>query len=114
LHGECEVGESGGARERLADQAQRADVQLVEIAAIGLGHRVFQPAGIAQHLHEARGERVDVALVMLVRRDLLRRPRVEPSCERAMRVVEERPGEERAVGHQFPSKTGFCLAANAR
>ena len=41
------------------------------------------------------------------------RPLLEGARLRAVPVVEERPGEIGARGHQLPSNTGFCLAAKA-
>ncbi len=47
-------------------------------------------------------------------RQLLRRPTLESRGDGAVPGGEERPVEEAAVGHQLPSKTGFCLATKAR
>jgi hypothetical protein len=62
-------------------------------------HAIPQPAGLAQQRDQPPRQSVDVFLVVLERRDLAPDPRLQLAREIAVRVVEERPGEERAISH---------------
>ena len=105
LHREREVGEAGMARERFADEADRAGVDRV-------AHCMVQPSRCTERAHERPALRIDVRPVLV--RHMLRRPGIELTRQRAVLVVEERPVQIARVAHgQFPSKRGFCLAANA-
>ena len=62
----------------------------VGAAALGFARRA---------LDEAARQRVNVVLAVSKRFDLARGPGIELGGEGAMRVVEERPGKEAAIGH---------------
>ena len=51
--------------------------------------------------------------IVVVDRQILRAPCLQPLGMFAVAVFEERPGEEGAVSHQFPSNTGRCFPTNA-
>ena len=81
------------------------------------GHAIAQPSALGEQADEPAAERIERRVVMrllvLQRRDDVRGPRLDLFRERAVRVVEERPVEERAVRHQSPSKTGRSFLAKA-
>ena len=56
---------------------------------------------------------IHVAMRMDVQSDLGGAPRLQPTGEIAMGVVEERPLQKTAVDHHRPSNTGRVFAANA-
>ena len=96
-------------RQRLAGDAQRAHIKRTRIA--GVDRRRLQPAVAAQLCHQLAAGCVDV---VMRDRQVGGAPGVQPSGEIAVAIVEEWPVEERAVGHQLPSNTGFPLATKAR
>ena len=109
LHGEGEIGEPVMARQRLAGEAQRAHVERAGIG--GIDRRRLQPAVAAELCHQLAAGGVDV---VMRDRQVGRAPCVQPLGEIAVAILEERPGEEGAVRHQFPSNTGLSLATKAR
>jgi len=80
--------------------------------------RVPQQPGLAERADQAAHGAVHLALGVLLgaerRRQTFRRPALERFGSVALLGAEERPVEKAAVGHQFPSNTGRCLATNAR
>ena len=94
LHGEGEIGEAVVARQRLADQAERAHVERCRRIRIDRGVR--EPAVAAELLHEIAAGGVDIAVID---RQVGRAPALDAFRERAMAVVEERPAEESLVRH---------------
>ena len=102
-------------RQDFARQAERTNVGR---SAVGSGRRL-QPAVTAELADQPAAGIIDVAMGD---RQVFRAPFVEPSGQLAVTILEERPAEERAIGHrrdglrshQLPSKTGFCLATKAR
>ena len=117
LHGEGEIGEARGARQDLARQAERAHVEAAA-GAVSARCGVLQQPGLAERADQAAHGAVHVALGVLLRTERRRQSLCRPALERfggaALLGAEERPVEEAAVGHQLPSKTGFCLATKAR
>src|SRR5829696_8606740 len=97
------------ARQRIADQGERAHVELLMHAAKVGRHAVAQPAAVAELAHQRSALRVDV--VAMSRREFAAAPRLELLGELPVAIVEERPVEEGAIRHQSPWNTGFCFAA---
>ena len=117
LHGEGEVGKAGMPRQHLAADAQAARIELAVggrgAAAGGGGEEAVLPHRGCQLAYMRRRCRARSRL--LVEQDGVGgRPRLDAIVQRAVLRLQERPGEEAAVGHQLPSNTGFCLATNAR
>ena len=81
------------------------------------GHAIAQPAALREQFDEPAAERIErrvvVRFLVLQRRDDVPGPPFHLFRERTVRVVEERPVEERAVRHQSPSKTGRSFFAKA-
>ena len=97
-------------RERLADEAKGANVEL----RAGLEDR-------GQHA-ESHPSRPSIATSVAARgvgvgvvdfREICGGPALKVLGERAVAVLEEWPVEEALVRHQLPSKTGFALATKA-
>src|SRR3546814_18025258 len=99
------------ASERLADEGDRANVEAVVHAAIGLGHGVTQPAARSQSAHEVAAGAVDVLLVMTIPK-LRLAPAFEMLGEPPVPLIKERTVQNGAVRHQSPLTPGFRLAAN--
>ena len=115
LQGEGEIGDPGMAAERLADQAERADVQPLRPSR-STACRSHPPAPSRRTISRQVPSRSSI-LRAFQGSDLAFAPGVEIAGELPMRVLEEGPGEKGCVrhqSHQFPSKTGFSLAAKAR
>ena len=117
LESEGEVGDPRMAAEGLADQAEGADVQTFR----GFRDRVPQPSPRAQPAHDLAAGAVEVPILLAFQgSDLALAPGVEIAGQRPVGVREEGPGKKGDVRHpvtdslQFPSKTGFSLAAKAR
>jgi hypothetical protein len=94
LHGEREVGQGVAVGQRLARDAQRANVDLA--------HAVAQEAGVPEPAHERAAVRVQLVLGRKL-------PRGERRGELAVAVLEERP----AKIHQSPSNAGRSFARKA-
>ena len=76
------------------------------------GHRMTQPAGTTERSHEGPALPVDIGFMVLS--NVLCGPRIELTRQRAVPIVEKRPGEIAGIAHdQLPSKRGFCFATNA-
>ena len=81
LHGEGEIGQAVVARQRLADEAERAHVE--RRRRVGIGRSVCEPAVAAELLHQVAAGGVDVAVIG---RQVRRAPVLEASGQRAMAV----------------------------
>ncbi len=99
-------------RQSFANDAERTDVDRAMHPAMAGGDAIAQPAAATQPAHQIAARIVDVALVMTAV-EISRAPSIEIVGEDAVGIVEERPVEKAAIGHQSPSKTGLRLAANA-
>ena len=113
LQGKDEVGQRRVTRQRLADQAERPDVERVPAAAEPGRHHGAEPPRLTQPACDVPAGLVEVGAVNR-RAELARGPAIQLVRQPPMLVVEERPGEEAPVRHQSPSKTGVVRAANAR
>ena len=110
LHCEGKVGKAVVTRERLADEAKGANVELRK----GLGRiecSMREPPVAAEHRNECAARGVGVGVVDFP--EICGGPRFKVLGERAVAVLEEWPVEEALVRHQLPSKTGFALATKA-
>ena len=94
LHGEGEIGKPIVARQRFADEAERAHVERGR--RVGIGRGVREPAVAAELLHEIAAGRIDVAVIG---RQVGRAPPLDAFGQRAMAIGEERPAEETLVRH---------------
>src|SRR3546814_11364090 len=84
------------ASERLADEGERANVEAVVHAAIGLGHGVTQPAARSQSAHEVAAGAVDVLLVMTIPK-LRLAPAFEMPGEPPVPLIQERPVQKGTI-----------------
>src|SRR3546814_17065702 len=100
------------ASERLADEGERANVEAVVHAAIGLGHGVTQPAARSQSAHEVAAGAVDVLLVMTIPNVRLS-PAFEMRGEPPVSLIKERPVQKEAMRQQSRFNTGLRLAGQA-
>ncbi|KAG1228785.1 hypothetical protein G6F68_019446 [Rhizopus microsporus] len=104
------------AGERFAQDAHGAGIHFRQRAAPGATgaarNRVAQPAGLAHGLHQFLARRIRVVMIHVAQRFLA--PGVDVMRQLAVRVVKKGPVQPASVTHhQFPSKTGFCLATKA-
>ena len=95
--------------ERLAREAERSHVE--HTVALRLDGRRQQPTIPTKHRNKIAACAVDIPMCD---RQVARAPLVEAQRMIAVSVVEERPAEEGAVGHQSPSNTGCFLSTKAR
>ena len=72
LHGESEIGQPVVARQRLADEAERAHVE--RCRRVGIGRSMREPAVAAELLHQIAAGGIDVAMI---RRQVGRAPLLE-------------------------------------
>src|SRR3546814_5642123 len=100
------------ASERLADEGERANVEAVVHAAIGLRHGVTQPAARSQSAHEVAAGAVDVLLVITIPK-LRFAPAFEMLGEPPEPLIKERPVQKGAIRHQSPLNPGLRFAAEA-
>ncbi|MNY26480.1 hypothetical protein D3C86_1603320 [compost metagenome] len=116
LHGEGKVRQPFVAGEGFAQDADGAGIDFRQRAAPGAARaardRIAQPAGLAHGLDQFLAGRVGVVMVHVAQRGFA--PGVDVMRQLAVRIVKERPVQPACVTHhQFPSKTGFCLATKA-
>ena len=76
-------------------------------------HRMGQPSGRPQLGHQGAAFAVHIGMGMHPQPDFGSRPCLQPGGESAVAVLQERPVEKAAVGHQSPSNTGRRFAAKA-
>ena len=99
-------------RQRLADQAHRAGIDRLAAAAMSAaGHRMAQPAGLAERAHQRPAVGVDIGAMVV--RQVLARPALERVRQLAVARLEERPVEVGGIAHrapaQLPSNTRLLL-----
>ena len=114
LHGKREIGEAGKARQDLAHEAERAHVQAVVHAAAGGRHRMAQKPGLGEMRDEHPAGGVDIGRALVEIGQSAGGKALDLIGQRAVALVEERPGEEAAIGHgrrrvQLPSNSGALL-----
>ncbi len=85
LHGEGEVGKRRVESERLAQDDERARVELVERATVRGGHAVAQPAGLTELVNPLAAGAAVVGLIDPLRAS----PVGQTECERVVVLVEE-------------------------
>ena len=84
------------ARQRLADQSQCADVDLLRRIVARRG--VLEPAIAAELAHQLAAGGIDIAVIDM--RAMLRGPGFQPLGQRAVTLLEKRPMQETAVEHR--------------
>ena len=89
LHGEGEIGQPRMARQRLADQRQRADVERLVHAAPGRRHAVAQPAAVAERADEPPAFGIHIGAVMAG--EVGNAPGLQRFGQPAVAVVEKGP-----------------------
>ena len=119
LHGKREIGEAGKARQDLAHEAERAHVQAVVHAAVGGRHHMAQKPGLGEMRDEHPTGGVELGSALVQIGQSVGGKALDFVGQRAVALVEERPGEVAAIGHgrrrvQLPANSGRFFARNAR
>ncbi len=100
LHREGEIGQRSVAGQYLSRQTERAQVEADILPRYG----EIEPARIAQCRHEPATGGVEIAMIAEQRRQLRRRPCLQPGRELAVTVLEPRPSEIFSVAQIAPSE----------
>ena len=98
----------------LADQAQRAHIEGLKAAAVGLWHHKLKPAAGPEAPQYLLAGRVDIDIgTRFEGRHLLRRPGVALRGQHPVLFLKEGPVEKAFIGHQSPLNTGFSFFTKA-
>jgi hypothetical protein len=104
------------ARERLAQDADRARIELGGRAAVGGAQAMLEQPRLAERGDQLAAAHIDGRALrrMGIACQMAARPAFRFLCEKPMFLAEEWPLQSLGVAvHQSPSKTGFFFAANA-